>query len=59
MCADLLLFLLDLFVGEAGEALLERDGERDERVAGVLLVDPCLDLRKPGTILDQICVEQR
>lgn len=29
------------------EALLEGDGEGDEQVSGVVLVDPRLDLRKP------------
>ena len=43
--ADLLLLLGALLVrGEEGEALLEGDGEGDERVAGVVLVDPGLDL---------------
>ena len=53
--ADLLLLLGALLVrGEEGEALLEGDGEGDERVAGVVLVDPGFDLGQPLVLLADV-----
>ena len=52
--ADLLLLLGALLVREGHEALLEGDGEGDERVAGVVLVDPGLDLGEPFVLLADV-----
>ena len=52
--ADLLLLLGALLFREQREALLERDGEGDERVAGVVLVDPGLDLGQPLVLLADV-----
>ena len=52
-----LLELLLLLLGrrELGrEALLEGDGEGDERVSRVVLVDPCLDLGQPLVLLADV-----
>ena len=52
---DALLLLGALLVrGHEREALLERDGEGDERVAGVVLVDPGFDLREPLVLLADV-----
>ena len=48
------LLLGALLFGEQREALLERDGEGDERVAGVVLVDPGLDLGQPFVLLADV-----
>ena len=50
----LLLLRALLVAGHLREALLERDGERDERVARVVLVDPRLDLREPLVLLADV-----
>lgn len=57
--ADLLLFLRALFVRHANQALLQCDGEGDERVTGVVLVDPGLDLREPVTDYGYTMVKRR
>lgn len=45
--AELLALLLSLRLGlEAGEPLLEADGERDDRVSGSILLDPFRDFGK-------------
>ena len=53
--ADLLLLLGALLVRlHESETLLERDREGDEGVAGVVLVDPGLDLREPFVLLADV-----
>ena len=48
-----LLFLL-LFLGHVDETFFECNGEGDERVAGVVLVDPGLDLGQPLVLLADV-----
>ena len=43
--ADVLLLFGLLFWCHERQPFFEGDGEGDEQVAGVVLVDPCLDLR--------------
>jgi hypothetical protein len=49
LCQTELLELLSLLLPREGdETLLEGDGEGEEEISGVVLVDPGLDLREPG-----------
>jgi hypothetical protein len=43
-----------LFVGHGREALFECDGEGDERVAGVVGVDPAFDLGEPFVLFADV-----
>lgn len=43
LCADLLLLFFFLFGTHKSQTFFERDGEWNERVAGVVFVDPCFD----------------
>ena len=54
LCSDLLFLLLALLIRETREALLECDGEGNEQVARVLLVDPRLDLGQPLVLLAEV-----
>ena len=52
--ADLLLLLSLLLRSHLCKTLLESDGEGDERVARVVLVDPGLDLGQPLVLLADV-----
>jgi hypothetical protein len=54
--ADLGLFFFLLFRAQQRETLLKRNGEGDERVAGVVFVDPALDFGKPVYVMSMYSV---
>lgn len=47
-CTNVLLLLNTLFIRHLDEAFFKGDGERDDKIARVVLVNPCLNLGQPS-----------